>query len=83
MVDVPPTKSAPSMNRHQRRRWQAAFRKARLESVPRPASDATKHPMPCDVPGCSEPWMFSMMASLDGKRKTVGRRCLAHRISAT
>ena len=72
--------TAEKMNRHQRRRWQAAFRKARLESVPRPASDATQFPMPCDREGCSEPWMFSMMATVDGKRKQVGRRCLAHRL---
>jgi hypothetical protein len=67
----------PTMNRHQRRRWQANFRRAKLESVPKRKEDNN----PCDIAGCTNVWMFSTMATLHGERKVVARRCIEHRLT--
>jgi hypothetical protein len=67
-------------NRHQRRRFIANFRRAKLESVPRDPEVATMIAGPCDQPGCPEPWAFSTWATIKGQREIVARRCLEHRM---
>jgi len=68
------------MNRHQRRRWQANFRKAKLEVV-RKAKEGTPTG-PCDWPGCQTSWEFVVMANVQGVRKPVARRCWPHRLGS-
>ena len=65
------------MNRHQRRRWQTLLRRAEPESVPKHVVDD----IPCDMPGCSNVWMFATHAKENGERKVVARRCTEHRLS--
>ncbi len=67
-------------NRHQRRRYNSVFRRAKIESLPRAMNDQTKPTGPCDWPGCQEIWMFVTMATEGGVRKPVARRCQEHRL---
>jgi hypothetical protein len=68
------------MNRKQRRRYKALFVRANIESVPKPTPANDSSPS-CDWLGCSKEWQFSTMATVQGKRKVIARRCEDHRLS--